>query len=81
MQENIEQIVAKALEKMDNDRYKLSIVVAKRAEELANGDSPRVDLDKNKVKYWLTFNEINCITIGDPYMAGAIRPVEGISLE
>ena len=51
MQENIEQIVAKALEKMDNDRYKLSIVVAKRAEELANGDSPRVDLDKNKVKY------------------------------
>ena len=36
---------------------------------------------QHKVKYWLTFNEINCITIGDPYMAGAIRPVEGISLE
>ncbi|WP_297191924.1 DNA-directed RNA polymerase subunit omega [uncultured Campylobacter sp.] len=51
MQENIEQIVAKALEKMDNDRYKLSVVVAKRAEELANGASPKVNLDKNKVKY------------------------------
>ena len=36
---------------------------------------------KNKVKYWLTFNEINCIAIGNPYMAGAIRPVEGKTIE
>lgn len=36
---------------------------------------------KDKVKYWLTFNEINCIAIGNPYMAGAIRKVDGISLE
>ena len=35
---------------------------------------------KDKVKYWLTFNEINCISIGNPYMAGAIREVEGKSL-
>ena len=34
-----------------------------------------------KVKYWLTFNEINCIAIGDPYIAGACRAVEGISLD
>ena len=35
---------------------------------------------QNKVKYWLTFNEINCIAIGNPYMAGACRPVEGVSM-
>lgn len=36
---------------------------------------------KDKVKYWLTFNEINCIAIGNPYMAGACREVEGVSLD
>ena len=28
---------------------------------------------QNKVRLWLTFNEINCVAIGDPYMAGAAR--------
>lgn len=36
---------------------------------------------KDKVKYWLTFNEINCIAIGDPYMAGACRAKDGLSVE
>ena len=36
---------------------------------------------KDYVKYWLTFNEINCIAIGDPYMAGACRKVDGVSLD
>lgn len=49
--QRIEEIAAKALQKMGNDRYKLSLVVAKRAEELANGAIPLVDLDKNKVKF------------------------------
>ncbi len=35
---------------------------------------------KNKVKYWLTFNEINCIAIGNPYMAGACRVKDGLSV-
>ena len=49
--ERLEEVAAKALEKMDNDRYKLSLVVAKRAEELANGADPLVGgLDKNKIK-------------------------------
>ena len=34
---------------------------------------------KNKVKYWLTFNEINCIGIFDPYTAGACRAKDGLS--
>lgn len=46
----IEEITARALEKMGNDRYRLSLVVAKRAEQLAQGASPLVDLDKNKFK-------------------------------
>lgn len=35
---------------------------------------------KDKVKYWLTINEINCISysLECGYMAGAFRPVEGI---
>ena len=49
--QRIEEIAARALQKMGNDRYKLSLVVAKRAEELANGAIPLVDLDKNKVKF------------------------------
>ncbi|TQR33775.1 DNA-directed RNA polymerase subunit omega [Campylobacter sp. MIT 99-7217] len=48
--QRMEEIATKALERLKNDRYKLSLVVAKRAEELANGASPLVDLDKNKVK-------------------------------
>ena len=36
---------------------------------------------KDKVKYWLTFNEINCIAIGDPYIAGACRKMDGVSLD
>ncbi|CAM4028385.1 DNA-directed RNA polymerase subunit omega [Campylobacter armoricus] len=47
----VEQIAAKALKKMKNDRYKLALVVAKRAEELANGAEALVDLDKNKNKF------------------------------
>ncbi|MBK1963732.1 DNA-directed RNA polymerase subunit omega [Campylobacter novaezeelandiae] len=46
----IEEITAKALKKINNDRYKLSLVVAKRAEQLANGATCLVELDKNKVK-------------------------------
>lgn len=47
----IEQVVAKALKKVKDDRYKLALVVAKRAEELANGSEPLVNLDKNKYKF------------------------------
>ena len=48
MDKRIEEVAAKALEKMGNDRYRLSLVVAKRAEQLANGATPLVDFDKNK---------------------------------
>lgn len=39
------------------------------------------DRYKDKVNYWLTFNEINCVAIGDPYMAGGTRAVPGVSLD
>lgn len=38
-----EEIITTALEMVDNDRYKLSLVVAKRAEQLLNGAEPLVD--------------------------------------
>ncbi|HAA2198718.1 TPA_asm: DNA-directed RNA polymerase subunit omega [Campylobacter jejuni] len=50
MDKRIEEVAAKALEKMGNDRYRLSLVVAKRAEQLANGATLLVDFDKNKNK-------------------------------
>ena len=43
----IEQINAKALEKVDYDRYLLSVAVAKRVAELAKGAKPLVDVRKN----------------------------------
>ncbi|NHG50728.1 DNA-directed RNA polymerase subunit omega [Campylobacter jejuni] len=51
MENRIEEIAAKALEKMGDDRYRLSLAVAKRAEQLADGAAPLVDVDKNKFKF------------------------------
>ena len=37
-----EEIITKALNLVDNDRYKLSLMVAKRAEQLAAGAEPLI---------------------------------------
>lgn len=44
-----EQIITKALEKVGDDRYKLSLIVAKRAEQLGNGAEPLIN-DTAKLK-------------------------------
>ena len=44
-----EQIITKAVEKVGDDRYKLSLIVAKRAEQLGNGAEPLID-DTAKLK-------------------------------
>jgi len=41
-----EQITAKALKLINDDRYKLALLVSKRAEQLANGAEPLVKADK-----------------------------------
>lgn len=47
-----EQITAKALKQVDDDRYKLSLIVAKRAEALANGAQALVSVDElSKMKF------------------------------
>ncbi|MDX1809047.1 MAG: DNA-directed RNA polymerase subunit omega [Sulfurospirillaceae bacterium] len=46
-----EQVIAEALKKVDSDRYLLSIMVAKRAEQLANGAQPLVKASMNKEKF------------------------------
>jgi DNA-directed RNA polymerase subunit omega len=46
-----EQITAKALGQVNDDRYKLSLLVAKRAEQLANGAEPLVKVDKSNSKF------------------------------
>ena len=43
------QIIPQALEKVGDDRYKLSLIVAKRAEQLGNGAEPLID-DTAKLK-------------------------------
>ena len=45
-----EQVIAEALKKVDSDRYLLSIMVSKRAEQLANGAQPLVKASTNKEK-------------------------------
>ena len=47
----LEKIMADALEKVGYDRYLLSVAVAKRANELAVGKPPVVDVDIKKYKY------------------------------
>lgn len=38
-----EQIITKALQKVGDDRYKLALMVAKRAEQLSTGSSALVE--------------------------------------
>ncbi|MFV0482028.1 MAG: DNA-directed RNA polymerase subunit omega [Campylobacteraceae bacterium] len=45
-----EQVTAKALKQVGDDRYKLSLLVSKRVEQLTNGAAPLVDNSKN-LKY------------------------------
>jgi DNA-directed RNA polymerase subunit omega len=47
----LEKITAEALKNMDNDRYLLSIAVAKRVEQLSSGAEPTISVDKSKYKF------------------------------
>jgi len=46
----LEQITAKALDRINQDRYLLAKAVGKRAEELSSGAAPLVDMDIKKHK-------------------------------
>jgi len=46
-----EQLAAKALEKVDFDKYLLANAVGKRAEAIANGAEPLLDIDTAEMKY------------------------------
>ena len=46
----LEQVTAKALERLNHDRYLLSKAVGRRAEELNSGATPLVDMDIKKHK-------------------------------
>ncbi|GAB6045284.1 hypothetical protein JCM11957_08820 [Caminibacter profundus] len=46
----IEQVNAKALERVNYDRYLLSQAVARRVNELLNGSKPLIDLPKKNMQ-------------------------------
>jgi len=46
----LEQVAAKALEKVGFDRYLLACAVSKRAAELAAGAQPTIDMNVKKMK-------------------------------
>ena len=48
--DRIEDVLEKALEKVDNDRYKLSCFVFSRVKELGNGATPLVNMDVTRNK-------------------------------
>jgi DNA-directed RNA polymerase subunit omega len=54
----IEQINAKALEKVDYDRYLLSVAVEKRVKELLNGAKPLVKVKPNRQPTEIAIMEI-----------------------
>ncbi|WOE69298.1 DNA-directed RNA polymerase subunit omega [Hydrogenimonas thermophila] len=47
----LEKVAALALEKANFNRYLLSSAVSKRANELADGAEPKVEMDPKKYKY------------------------------
>ncbi|WP_297575355.1 DNA-directed RNA polymerase subunit omega [uncultured Campylobacter sp.] len=52
MERRIENIVAQALKRVDGDRYKLALMVAKRVETLSNGEPNLVEgIDTKKMKF------------------------------
>ncbi len=57
----LEKIVSKALEKVNYDRYLLSVAVAKRANKLALGEEPLVDVNIKEMKY----TDIALLEIGE----------------
>ncbi|AFL68006.1 DNA-directed RNA polymerase subunit omega [Sulfurospirillum barnesii] len=46
-----EEITARALELVGQDRYRLVMMVSKRADQLSNGAEPLIKADKNKQKF------------------------------
>ncbi|MCB4747034.1 MAG: DNA-directed RNA polymerase subunit omega [Sulfurovum sp.] len=46
-----EQLTAKALERVNFDKYLLANAVGKRAKEISNGAEPFVDTDQKITKY------------------------------
>jgi len=55
----LEQIMAKALERVNNDRYILAIAVGQRADELSRGAKPLLEENTKKMKYTdIAINEI-----------------------
>lgn len=46
-----EQYIAKALERVGEDRYLLSTIVFERVKELSKGAKPLVDMDLRKHKF------------------------------
>ncbi|OQX50551.1 MAG: DNA-directed RNA polymerase subunit omega [Epsilonproteobacteria bacterium 4484_20] len=46
-----EQLTAKALEKVNFDKYLLANAVGKRAEKIANGAEVLLDIDTSSMKY------------------------------
>ena len=48
----LEEILSKALEKVNNDRYVLAVAVGQRADELSKGAKPLLDSSETKnMKY------------------------------
>ncbi|SFV63818.1 DNA-directed RNA polymerase omega subunit [hydrothermal vent metagenome] len=47
----VEKITSQALKNVNFDRYLLATAVGKRAEELAKGAEPLVDVDLRRFKY------------------------------
>lgn len=47
----IEKLTAKALELLEFDRYLLAVAVGKRAEEIAHGSTPLVNMDPKIDKF------------------------------
>lgn len=60
----LEKIISDALKNADDDQYILSLMVSKRANDLAEGAEPFYKVDKNKVK----LTDIALIEIANDYV-------------
>lgn len=48
--DRLEQSITKALARVGNNKYTLSIIVSKRANELMQGDDPKIDIEYEHYK-------------------------------
>ena len=72
----VEKIVAQALQNVNDDRYLLSVIVAKRSEALSTGEKPLIQLTNEQKKLNLKYTDIALLEVAEGKISYDILDIE-----